>query len=383
MYASAGRLPRAVSAIPDALPDMRKTTSSGYPVMRGMGNVSISTGDQMTTTASRGAALHRRTSETASIRPYFDVMTHASYTANTRVRPANALPLRQYGSRAWFVASRLTTAVKESGVGDDRDNAQDDAYAVRRAQHDKQFHELPLAGAAAYWRRIEGADGAERAPLEVLTRCFRERTAAGVRQDADRIFNAIVLRVQAKTRQWASSIARQARSGMRSQLQEDLEQECYLELWQELEDTSPTYLLESFATAFTRIRQHVAHDVMVRAGEWRRFGVERPSRVPRQQTDSLYAQTADEDETQLLDQIGDPSAQEAFELADLSDLFELIRNLPQDERTLLYDRFWDGRSQAETAAKLGITDRMVRYRLKALLHELGVRYHGGEEEHHD
>ena len=276
------------------------------------------------------------------------------------------------------MASRLTAIAKESGVGDD----QNDAYAVRRAELDEQFRALPPAGASEYWHSIEGAGAQQALPLEVLARCVRVRNAAGAVSDAERIFNVIWRRVQSPTQRWTWAIAGQARSGMTPQLREDLEQECYIKLWEELTGDGPTFLLENFAFAFGRLRQHVAHDVMERAGEWQRRGVEMPQRIPRSRTDSLQTEPVREDEAPLSEQIADANTHDAFDRAELSDLLALVMTLPADQRTIIFDRFWIGRPQEETAAKLGISDRMVRYRLKTILRELGVRYRGAEEDSH-
>ncbi|HEX6818041.1 MAG TPA: sigma-70 family RNA polymerase sigma factor [Ktedonobacterales bacterium] len=259
---------------------------------------------------------------------------------------------------------------------------QDDTFAVRRAELDGRFRMLPPIGTAGYWRSIEGADAWQVLPLEVLARCFRERNAAGAASDAERIFNVMWRRIQSSTQRWAWAIADQARSGMKPQLREDLEQECYMKLWEELADDGPTFLLEHFASAVSRLRQHVAHDVMERAGEWQRRGVKTPQRIPRSRTESLQAEPEGEDETPLVEQVADASAQDAFNRAELSDLLALVMTLPGDQRTIVLDRFWSGWSQDETAAKLGISDRMVRYRLKTILRELGVRYLGAGEDDH-
>lgn len=276
------------------------------------------------------------------------------------------------------MASRLTATAKESGVGDN----QDDAYAIRRAELDGQFRALPPVGTAEYWHSIEGEVAGQALPTEVLVRCFRIRYASGAVPDAERIFNVILRRVQSPVQRWAWAIASQARSGMKPQLQEDLEQECYMKLWEELADDGPTFLLEHFAFAFGRLRRHVAHDVMERLGEWQRPGVERPQRIPRDQTDSLGAEPEGEDEVPLVEQLADASAQDAFGRAELSDLLALVMPLPADKRIIILNRFWSSQSQEETAMKLGISDRMVRNRLKTILRNLGVRYRGTEEDDH-
>jgi RNA polymerase sigma factor (sigma-70 family) len=262
-----------------------------------------------------------------------------------------------------------------------KDN-QNNTHATRRTELDEQFRALPAIGTAAYWGSIEDADARHTLGLEVLARCFRERTTAGAADDAERIFTAIWQRVQSSVQRWARSIASRARSGMTTQLSEDLEQECFLKLWEELEGDGPTFLMENFAFAFGRLRQHVAHDVMERAGEWRRPGVATPTRVPSDQTGSLQAEPAGEDETPLIERIVDDRAQDPFDRVDLSDLLALVMSLPEDQRTIILDRYWRDQAQEETAARLGISDRMVRYRLKTILRELGVRYRGSEEDTH-
>lgn len=267
-------------------------------------------------------------------------------------------------------------------MGDNQGGAQDDMYAVRRAEKDRQYQALPPTGTAEYWSAIEGVDGRELLPLEVLARCLRERTAQAP-QDAERIFTAILLRVQSPVSHWARRIAHSARSGMKPQLQEDLEQECLTKLWEELRKPGQTFLLENFASVLHRIEQHVAHEVMERLGEWKRSRVEHPERVPTDQIESIQNETESEGESPLSKQYSDPDAQTAFDLAELSDLLDEVAKLPLEQRTIVYDRFWHDLPQSETAAKLGISDRMVRYRLTSILRELRKRYDGGEENNHD
>lgn len=256
---------------------------------------------------------------------------------------------------------------------------QDDAYAPRREELKAQFQALQSAGSSEYWQRIEEEDSAQRLPLEVLARCFRERHAAGVRGDAERIMNVIWRQVQPKVHQWSWQIANYSHSGMKPQFQEDLEQECLIKLWQELVEDDPAFLLENFTVGFLRLRQHVAQSVMEKAGEWQRRGVDNPTRIPRSAMDSLQAKSDNEGDFSLDEQLEDERAQAPFDRVDVSDLLEKVRSLPDDQRTVVLDRFWEGLTQEETAAKLGISTRMVRYLLKKALRELGVDYGGGEE----
>lgn len=279
-------------------------------------------------------------------------------------------------TREWQVASRLTAISKESGVGDKRD----DAHAARRADLDGQFHALPLAGSEGYWRRIEPAQGEEALPLEVLTRCVRERLASGHHADAQRIFTAFMGRIQKRTAIWAWRIARQVHSGMTQQIKEDLEQECYLKLWHVLTDEEPTFLVENANHALTRIEQHVAHDAMEKAGVWKRPGVDTPNRVPQSNIDSADA-TAERkgDERKAHPELSDDTSGGDYARVELaSDLLDALRELSAERRGIFYDTYVRELTQEQIARKWNVTDRTVRNRLKQILEHLRERL-GGEE----
>jgi RNA polymerase sigma factor (sigma-70 family) len=262
------------------------------------------------------------------------------------------------------------------------DEHQDAMYEARRADLDAQFQALPPVGSPGYWQRIEEQDATQqRLPLEVLARCFRERIGSGVVGDANRIFGVIMRRIQAKVRPWAQQIARMARSGMTDQRREELEQECYMKLWEELGGNSRTFLLENFASGFTRLRQHVSHSYMQQESEWQRSDEVQPNRVPRAQVDSLDMALPSTEELPLSDLIGDPHAQDPFEQAELSDLMDQVRGLPPQERLILLHSL-TGERQEGTAARLGVTARTIRNRLKRILEELRRRYEGGEGDDH-
>jgi RNA polymerase sigma factor (sigma-70 family) len=310
----------------------------------------------------------------------FDAGRAIPYTGRNRERPLSddavvhptAIRAAHHGDATDYYL------MKESGVQD----TQDDPYAPRRAQLEAQFQALPPVGGDDYWRRIEEPIVEQRLPLEVLARCLRERIVAGVRGDAERIYNVIAQRIKRKVGGWARSIASQARSGTGSQDPEDLEQGCYMKLWEDLAGDGRTFLPENFMHGLERICQHVAHREMEKSGDWQRKGVKTPTRVPRGEMQRLPATQESEGDAQQGMQSEDATAQDAFDLAEYSDLFDKIHGLPADLRKILYDRFYRDRTQEETAADLGITDRTVRKRLKALLEDLRRRYQSGEEDTH-
>lgn len=248
---------------------------------------------------------------------------------------------------------------------------QDDEYAKRRAELDRQFRALPLAGSAAYWQATEAEDAAAALPLEVLVRCFRERWAAGASADAKRIYAAMLGRVQNRVAIWAQSIARHAPRERANELADDLEQECFFALWRELCADGDTFLAERFVHKLTRIEQHSAHQVMEREGLWRRGGVVKPTRIPSAETERLEVPPHGEESVPAGARLYDSKAEDAFARADLeSDIQAALDTLSAEDRALVYDRYWNDQTQDQIATSLGVTDKTVRNRLARIYAEL-------------
>lgn len=255
---------------------------------------------------------------------------------------------------------------------------QSDAYAERRAQLEERFKSLPPAGGSDYWQHIEESDIARQLPLEVLARCCRERIGAGAMGDAHRIFDGMTYRIRAYIGKHAQSTVRQTQSGTGSLDPEDLEQECYMKLWEELATDGPTFLLESFFHTLEYIFDHVAESQTIKAAVRKRQGVVKPNRVPRGQMKSIDAEPTREGESPLALQLVSMHAQEDLDLAEYSDLLAEIEKLPRDERAIIRALFFEGRTQEDIAQELGVTDRTIRTRLKKILQKLRARYEGSE-----
>lgn len=311
-----------------------------------------------------------------SIVQCFDARQPIPYTSRNRVS-------RAADDDVAFPAATAATAghatdcylYKESGVDDN----QDDSYAARRAALEEQYRALPPAGSGAYWQRIEEPDPAQRLPLEVLARCFRERKTAGFIEHADRVFITIMERIRPRIQKWTARIATQAKLGTKPQLREDLEQECHMRLWRELADDGPTFLLESFTHKLDRICDHAAHAVMEKAGEWTRRDVEHPTRVPASMRTSLDAIPQSADSPPLADLLPDHHTANEFDWVEWNDLFSKIDQLPQEARAIIHGLFYHEQTQQEIAQELGVSDRTIRNRLKAILEDLRKRYLGGQE----
>ncbi len=266
---------------------------------------------------------------------------------------------------------------KESGVGID----QDDSYAGRQQEIERQFDSLPAAGSSAYWSVVE-SHSPEAPLLEVLGLCVLERLAAGAPNDAERVFSAIMKRVQNSVRGWASRITRYSAESRRSQIAEDLQLECLFAVWRELARGKPTFLLTNFNHALMRIQQHTAEAIMTREGEWKRRGVHEATRILNAAINSIERGLApDGDEPVPLDP-PDTSASQEFERVELmNDMAAALQALDPPDRDLLYDVYYRGFTQEQIAQQLQVVGRTVRNRLKRALEQLRRVYTGNEEEH--
>jgi DNA-directed RNA polymerase specialized sigma24 family protein len=256
------------------------------------------------------------------------------------------------------------------------------SYAARRAALARQYDELPQAGTAAWWRRIEGPLPAGDEPLarEVLARCVHERALAGRPADAQRVITVLFRRVGADVGAWARRCGARARGA----LNEDLQQECYMALWEELTTPGRTFLTEHFGHGLRRIQQHVGQAVLLREGLWRRRGVVTPDRAPPEARVSIEAAAsataAGGDPLPLAERLADDSALAPFEAAELSDLVALVARLPERDRTLLFSLFWRDEPQDVAARRLKVaTARTVYNRLSSIGDRLRVQYGEREE----
>lgn len=264
----------------------------------------------------------------------------------------------------------LDASAKEPGVGQGQDV---DRASASEQDFDQLFHALPPPDTAEYWQRIEQPRPGAELPLEVLARCCRQQPDPHG-QRAQRVFVALQARIQRQTQAWAHKIARMSYSGQVAQLAEDLEQECYIALWQELTRAGDTFLTENFAHKLHFIQKHVAHDRMEKDGEWRRRGVAEPNRPPRAHVDSVERLTAADDTGALPRQFTDPAALDAFRQAELEvDIDVVLADLDPSQRAVLYDAYWRDTPRIEIAGKLGITDRALRLRMEKLLTTLRGR----------
>lgn len=311
----------------------------------------------------------------------------ASRILDRTVPLASAMPVRPCAPRA-DVGARMrvapgvlggTSETKEAVVSDGgRDEEDARRYAEERAEHERRFQALPPAGSMAYWERLE--DAQHPLPLEVLTRCLRERYFAGAEDDADRVMERLVRSVQKQVGFWSRGIAEHSRAAKHQGIADDLAQECYRALWEDLIDEDDHFFQTHFISALTRLEQHVAHQVMTQAGEWTRQGTKKSSRVPVKERDSINAPRTDDDGHPLDLDLADTSSADDFERLEAQVIVaDLLNQCDEQERRLVDAIFFRGITQKEAAAELGTTDRTIRNMLTRLCTKLRDLASDGEE----
>jgi RNA polymerase sigma factor (sigma-70 family) len=254
---------------------------------------------------------------------------------------------------------------------------QDDYLATRQADFERQFQALPAAGTAAYWECVE-APGTGALPLEVLSRCLRERLRARAKRDAERIFDVIIPQVRKTIQFWIKIFDSQTPGGINQEVAKDLASECYVALWEELANAPETFLLKGFRKKLKWIIHHVAHTFLEQEGVWQRNGVKNPTRVPVTEQDSIDVNRDEENTTRplsLADSHNQPFGEEEVRI----DIEEFLAQLDPRSRQMMWRYFYAGYTQQEIADLLHITDTTVREHLKRILDELR-KYLGGEEE---
>ncbi|HEX9038088.1 MAG TPA: hypothetical protein VF808_13975 [Ktedonobacterales bacterium] len=252
----------------------------------------------------------------------------------------------------------------------------------RNAANEAAFQNLPAAGTPTYWERLQDTAPGSRLALEVLVMCARERLAAGRDDQAKRVFEILLIKVQGTIEGWIGQLTpRNARDRMR--LIEDIKQEVAAALWQEVAPPAPTFLTEGFWHKARLLTMNTVEQRLIAEGVKTRKDVERPTRVPQSQSDSLDQPSGPEESRTLAESVADPGG-DAYSLIELiSDIKALLADLPPEGRLLLENEITGELTQREMGERLGITDRAVRMRLEALRVRLRARYHapdssGGE-----
>ncbi len=242
----------------------------------------------------------------------------------------------------------------------------DEGDVDRNAANWARFERLPEAGSPPYWAALEDAAHDTRLNLEVLAMCARERLAAGRREHLERIYKLILRKTDATLRAWVNRLIPTSAHD-RAGVIEDIMQECALGLWQELDSRDETFLTRGFWIRMWRMTANIAKQKRIEEGLSARTGVEWPTRVPQSERASLDQPAGPGDDRTLGEIVPDPQEEDEYSLIELvNDVRDMARRLAPDERLLLQNELTGELTQAQIGERLGITDRAVRLRLKAL-----------------
>jgi hypothetical protein len=231
------------------------------------------------------------------------------------------------------------------------------------------YHALPPAATPEYWQALEGED----IPLEVLVRCYRDAQAHGDSQGRNRIMDTITRRTREVNEQWANKVLKHlyVLHDERSALACDLSADLYVGIIRALFDEKRQFWEEDFWQSLYFERKHVYKSFMVREGWWRGSHAKSGERIPRKLITRLH-------QSHFSRQEDDNYASELQLAIESNDLFQQVLALPHHLNVVILLTFWEGRTEKDIAALLGITDRTVRNRKYAAFRMLRekLRLHG-------
>jgi hypothetical protein len=247
---------------------------------------------------------------------------------------------------------------------------------ARNVANEAAFKALPMAGSLAYWARLEDAARESRLDLEVLVMCARERLTAGRRDQAERVFTLLVKKAQGTFEGWINRWTPRFALD-RARLIEDIGQECATALWQEIAHSAPTFLTEGFWHKAKLMTRNVIEQRLIAEGVKTREGVERPTRAPQSQRDSLDQPAGPDTDRTLADSVADPG-EDPFRLIELTtDIKALLADLSAADRLLIQNEVTEERTQVGMGKLLGRTDRWVRLRLENIRARLRAQHDQG------
>lgn len=247
--------------------------------------------------------------------------------------------------------------------------AGDDRIAQRRATLTALYDALPEYGSVAFWHAIEKTDMGLVLPLEVLVRCLRTAVAREDEQGRNRVIEVIFRRIQTNNEYWANTVLKHISllTDERKALVRDLFADLCESLIRALIDPQRLFWEENFQHCLRYERMHAYQSCMQREARWHRQQVQRSLRIPRKLVASLSRPIQHGDGELEMLEIEDEQAQNALLAVEHDELPRLVLFLPEKLKAVVLLLFWEGKSTADAAHVLGVTDRTVRNRLRNAL----------------
>lgn len=251
----------------------------------------------------------------------------------------------------------------------------DQLIATARTRLDQELAQLPPLASPAFWRALQGTSDAGTVSPGALVHILREAVARRDQPTARELFILILLRVATANAAWARRTAQRIWSvpaEIRRTIEEDLEQELTLHLWEQLALRAAETWEIFFRRSLDYAQRHVATAYMVRNGYWRDPQAAQPARGLAILLSQLALKMPE------VSSGGSDGAQQLqMHTAELADLRLLVANLPAKERIAVILRFWQQADEREIAEALGgVTTRTVRNILRRAYTLLRARYAG-------
>ena len=247
--------------------------------------------------------------------------------------------------------------------------------AAARARLDQELAQLPPLGSTAFGHVLQ--DNSEMGTVSpgALVHLLRQAVSRGDQAASRELFILILRRVAATNAAWARRTVQRVWSvpaEVRRTIEEDLQQELTLHLWEQLAlHASETWEI-FFHRALDYAQRHVATGYMVRNGYWHDPQVAQPTRGLAILLSQLAPYASDDGLG-----VADGTQQTQLLTAELADLRLLVANLPAKERIAVILRFWRQADEREIAEALGgVSTRTVRNILRRAYTLLRARYAG-------
>jgi len=255
---------------------------------------------------------------------------------------------------------------------------------LARARLAAELDALPPWESPLLWARLRLTAGPQVVTLGALVHHLRAAVRRGDAARTRELFALLLWRIERENARWAAHVVERTpalRGAEADAARDDLMQELALRVWLEAGQGAGESWELFFSRALAYARQHTAAGYMQQRGLWTRAGVRLPTRMLPHLLSRLALTDADGEGDGGEGPGGVRVADERdhFSAAELADLRAHVRALPEREQVAVVMRYWQQAPEAEIAAALGVSTRMVRTYLQRAHHLLRAAYGGTED----
>ncbi len=237
----------------------------------------------------------------------------------------------------------------------------EEALMNRRMLLAQTYSALPRFASPAFWQMLKAGE----TPLEVVVRCLRHTVSCEDAQGRECIIEILFGRTYSSNQKWSQVVLKglPILDGERTAVANDLCADLYERIFKAVLDPTRLFWEENFLHCLYFERKHVYQAFLFREGYWKNAHVKRSTRIPRTLLESFDQPVASMREGYDVFEVADEGAQRMLETVVNSEILNLVLTLPERLKAVILLKFWDGRTEKETAQILGISDRTVRHRI--------------------